>query len=285
MPDTETQKPSSKVMAQLLGEPVPLDWRDRLDQAQSWRDRGQMLLAQARAAQLENDRQRAADLVQEAAAHEMAGTLRCLSDRQLEAFGREAWSEMAAQTEDERLQGSIESLMQLVRELVRRILLILSLGQLDIGSTMGHAHVQADVVDLAVKDAIQAELQTRAAEREAERAAQAEVLQIRDHRAPEAVDPGQVDHVETFLAGEPQRWADWLPVTRVALKVTEDYVTAWEANPSMGFDETAQIIFDAAERHGLELDEERRAELVRLHLERERAAEEAELQERVWERP
>lgn len=143
----QAHRPSPQVLAELIGQhrsPPPNAWRDRLDQAQSLRDKAQMLLAQSSAAQQAGHQDKAAELVQQAAAHEIAGTLRAMTPRQLDALSREAWAEIAASTDEEReaeLRLGV-SLLDVVRALLRKLVLWLTFNQVDIGGPVAAASTQ-----------------------------------------------------------------------------------------------------------------------------------------------
>lgn len=180
-------RPSAAVMAALLGEPVPVDWRQRLDQADGWRAEGQKRLAEAEAVKRAGQAEEAQRVKNEAAAYELCGVLRRCSPRQLEALRREAWTELAGpSTEEERAADETlgqGGLARLVTKLLSLLLHWLFGIQLSIGQPESARRQAVDMVMPIVLDAIGGEQQAR--HQAAERRHEAEVLAEAEHQQDE----------------------------------------------------------------------------------------------------
>jgi hypothetical protein len=266
MEDTQQRwRPSLAVLAQLLGQPAPMDWRQRLTQARSFQDQAQMLRARAESAQGVNMHAEARECTERAATHELAAALRALSPRQLEALSRRAsWSELEPLTpEEQEVDREMGGLVGILIELIRRLVLLLTLGQVDIGrpgqsEPTATAEAHQDDVETALRRGIEIEQCTRLRSSWPREAARA------------GIDVETVYWVESLLSRPgSEQVDDWMPVIRIALDVAKEYSAKRLALKFPSPEEKAAIVFDAAQRHGLVLDAAAREERLQAQLRRD----------------
>ena len=279
-PDQQQHRPSSRVIAQLLGEPVPLNFPERLAQAQAWRDKAQKDLAGADAARRAGHFELAQQLTGQAAATELAATLRAAAPRQLDALRREAWAELTAVDEEERAGdrfagpgGLAGLLVQLIRRLVAWLLGVDILAS---GAEKGQADAN---VKASILEALDLEGAARV-EHGAELAGRDEYTALKRSNTSAAVRAGVdvaiVDRIAGLLTGDSEKFAAWLPALRVAVPVAIEYA---KRRPLMKFPtefERAEVIFEAAAAHGLHIPTEQRKALVEQMIARDSRGEEAQ---------
>jgi len=309
--DQQRKRPSSRVLAQLLGEPVPLVHTERIAQAQEWLDESAALIRKADEAVAAGNVARAQELTTEAAAYELGGTLRACTPRQLDALRREAWADLAAIDEEERAADRLcgGGLASLIFQLLRRLLAWLF--KVDIGGSGPPERAAVDVVKPVVLDAISAEQRARL-----DAAAHAEYFKINQKNLREAgrrkVDLDAVRRVESLLSGCAERAVDRLPAARIAVDVAAGYTAAlaeWERQQRQGqtlaqiaksktnakplttaeIEERqkvrADLIFRVAETHGMTFSDEKKRELFQALREQDKRQEEqADDQDQVRQR-
>lgn len=273
-PDQQQHRPSSRLIAQLLGEPVPLEFSERLAQAQAWRDKAQKDLAGADAARRAGHFELAQQLTGQAAGTELAATLRAATPRQLDALRREAWAELTAVDEEERAGdrfagpgGLAGLLVQLIRRLVTWLLGVDILAS-------GAQKSQADSnVKASILEALGLEGAARAEQR-AELAARDEYIALKRSNTMPAiragVDVAIVDRVAGLLTGDSDKFAAWLPALRVAVPVAIEYAKRRPHMRGSTEFERAEVIFEAAAAHGLHVPTEQRQALVEQMIARDR---------------
>ncbi|MEJ6001053.1 hypothetical protein [Paucibacter soli] len=273
-PDQQRHRPSSRVIAQLLGEPVPLDYPERLAQAQAWRDKAQKDLTSAEAAQRAGHFELAQQLTGQAAATELAATLRAATPRQLDAMRREAWAEIVAVDEEERAgdrfagQGGLALLLV---SLIRR--LVAWLFGVDILATDADKG-QADAdVKASILEALDLEGAARVEQR-AELAARDEYTALKRSNASAArgarVDVAIVNRIAGLLTGDNEKFSAWLPALRVAVPVAIEYAMRRSHMKFPTELERAEVVFDAAASRGLHVPVEQRKALVEQMIARDR---------------
>lgn len=257
-------RPSLAVLAQLLGQPAPLDWRQRLAQAQAYQDQAQMLRAKLESARSTNAHADARDLVERAAAYEIAAALRGLSSRQLDALSRRAsWSELEPMTpEEQEADRQFDGFVHLLVEMIRRLVLLLTLGQVDIGRLGQSEPVVARAHEEDVRSALRRGI-------EIEQCARLRATWPRE-AARAGIDVETVYWVESLLSRPgSEQVDDWMPIIRIALDVAKEYSAKRLALKFPSPEEKAAIVFDAAQRHGLVLDAAAREERLQAQLRRE----------------
>jgi len=273
-PDQQRRRPSSHVIAQLLGQPVPLDYPERLAQAQAWRDKAQKDLAGADAARRAGHLELSQQLTGQAAATELAATVRAATPRQLDALRREAWAELSAVDEEERAgdrfagQGGLAGLLV---SLIRR--LVAWLFGVDILAIPAEKD-QADAnLKISILEALDLEGAARVEQR-TELDARDEYLALKRSNTSAAVRAGVdvaiVDRIAGLLTGDSEKFSAWLPALRIAVPVAIEYS---KRRPHLKFPtefERAEVIFDAAASHGLHIPVEHRETLVEQMIARDR---------------